>query len=376
MVKNKGGVKLIKSCGPNDVVLGKGNGINMLPGNKLFRKIIERFKPEYAEAVRSQKSLVADQVLDVMTELKPPARFLDPRGEHYVTVSEKRQREKICQALREKKVYVSRKASNTNKTEKPQNSETEKTKGSKGGNKKVSLSLTVPSPPSLPPPTSFPPPIGFPRPLPPSENPRKAFLLPAPSLSLIKSARLKARADRSPATPTSSKIESQKSSASIRRKVSLPTSNLKKPSSKALPLQQEQASEQLQPNDVLLGGRGRKNFGRPANQRYSARLRQAARHYVASIDKRQFAIDLYHSWEGRFLSQDACGNYQIMTQQAVLEKMCQAFRDYNKSGMTQVASTFLAAARRMSQEAVPVTPPPSDIETATILTQLGNGEIH
>jgi hypothetical protein len=90
---------------PHDVVLGKGNGINSLPGNLRFRRIIWKYKPLYASTPRSLKGTVAELVINEIACLDPPGRFLEPQSEHrcFRQVPRKRAIEKTCQALREKK---------------------------------------------------------------------------------------------------------------------------------------------------------------------------------------------------------------------------------------------------------------------------------
>lgn len=89
----------------NDVVLGKGNGINYLPGNIQFRGLVARYKSDYESTTRSSKAFVAEQVIQDLSSLDPPGRFIELGGdgdEEYVVVSHKRALEKTCQALREK----------------------------------------------------------------------------------------------------------------------------------------------------------------------------------------------------------------------------------------------------------------------------------
>jgi hypothetical protein len=99
---------------PHDVVLGKGNGINNLPGNVRFRMLIDKYKPLYAATARSAKGNIAELVLKEIATLHPPGRFLEPSPNNnnqqpsshtpyiFREVSRKRAKEKTCQALREK----------------------------------------------------------------------------------------------------------------------------------------------------------------------------------------------------------------------------------------------------------------------------------
>lgn len=86
-------------------VLGKGNGINSLPGNLQFRKIIVKYKPLYASTPRSLKGTVAELVINEIACLG--GKFLEPQADQrFREVSRKRAIEKTCQALREKKNNV------------------------------------------------------------------------------------------------------------------------------------------------------------------------------------------------------------------------------------------------------------------------------
>ena len=103
--------RLLSSCNSHHFrqVLGKGNGINSLPGNLRFRKIIVKYKPLYAATPRSMKGTVAEMVINEIACLDPPGRFLEPQADQqFREVSRKRAIEKTCQALREKKNNIGR----------------------------------------------------------------------------------------------------------------------------------------------------------------------------------------------------------------------------------------------------------------------------
>ena len=91
--------------GPNDVLLGRGNGIAKNRGNRIFRNMVWNLRDEYVRADRSDKRVVANRVIDAMAQLDPPGRFIarSSSSTKYVEVNRKKAVEKTCQALREKK---------------------------------------------------------------------------------------------------------------------------------------------------------------------------------------------------------------------------------------------------------------------------------
>jgi len=92
----------VKSFTSEDIILGKGNGINCLPGNVKFRNIISAYKPLYQQSPRHVKHKVAERVLQEIVALG--GRFLEQQPDKsFLVVSKRRQMEKTCQALREKK---------------------------------------------------------------------------------------------------------------------------------------------------------------------------------------------------------------------------------------------------------------------------------
>ena len=94
--------KIVESFTSDDILLGKGNGINCLPGNVKFRKIINEYKSLYQESPRHLKHKVAERVLDEIAAMG--GRFLEQQPDkRFLVVSKQRRMEKTCQALREKK---------------------------------------------------------------------------------------------------------------------------------------------------------------------------------------------------------------------------------------------------------------------------------
>jgi hypothetical protein len=87
---------------PCDVLLGRGNAVANFEGNINFRKVVWEHKEAYKEAVRNEKSRVAE---DVIAEIESMGgRFVEPSDkDSYIVISYNRAMEKTSQALREKK---------------------------------------------------------------------------------------------------------------------------------------------------------------------------------------------------------------------------------------------------------------------------------
>jgi hypothetical protein len=99
--KNKGGE--ITVLDEKDVLLGRGNGIATHPGNCLYREMVWNAREDYKKAFRFEKMYVVDHVYRQI--ITYGGRFLErlERSDKYLVVSEVRVKEKISQALREKK---------------------------------------------------------------------------------------------------------------------------------------------------------------------------------------------------------------------------------------------------------------------------------
>ena len=94
----------------HDVLLGRGGGSNHHMGNKIYRALVEKLKPKYAGAKRSDKRVYAIAIADAIMAQDPPGRFLeriDADGIWY-EVSREQGIDKTAQALREK-VHKSKK---------------------------------------------------------------------------------------------------------------------------------------------------------------------------------------------------------------------------------------------------------------------------
>lgn len=88
----------------NDRLLGRGGGTNNHQGNKQFRKIVQSKKEQYrASTTRSDKSLVAKEIVTNWRNQIPPGRFLkfDDSTKVWNDVGDEAAKEKTSQALRE-----------------------------------------------------------------------------------------------------------------------------------------------------------------------------------------------------------------------------------------------------------------------------------
>lgn len=95
---------------PQDVLSGRGGGINSHPGNKIFRKWVRLRKEDYNLARnKKEKTVVAMEVVRQVKQQKPCGRFLtkDPSviggndGHWWVQIDEVKALAKTTQALRE-----------------------------------------------------------------------------------------------------------------------------------------------------------------------------------------------------------------------------------------------------------------------------------
>lgn len=106
---NGRGVKILSSNAfgvhPKDIVCGRGAPSNCHPGNQVFRSIIKEHETKYLFARRSEKPIIA---MDVLAKLRSRGmRFVRREKEGtfdrqvWVEISEQRAYEKVCQSLRE-----------------------------------------------------------------------------------------------------------------------------------------------------------------------------------------------------------------------------------------------------------------------------------
>lgn len=110
-------VQLIESPHKNDVLCGRGGGINNHPGNVNYRSIVHIYKNDYNLATNKQvKSEIARTVIKKVRELKPPGRFLEKNNLVYQVVSEEQAMKKTSQALREGAPIIRARAGQGNMT--------------------------------------------------------------------------------------------------------------------------------------------------------------------------------------------------------------------------------------------------------------------
>jgi len=88
---------------PNDILSGRGNGVNKHPGNLNFRKIVESYKHQYVVAIKCEKPAFSQLIVKKVQSLSPPGRFLkkDASAGHWYELSPKEALTKTRQALRE-----------------------------------------------------------------------------------------------------------------------------------------------------------------------------------------------------------------------------------------------------------------------------------
>lgn len=101
------GVLHIRIPQKQDVLSGRGGGINNHPGNKAYREIVDTLKPEYnlGRKPKDQKNGVAQEVVRQIKNLPIPGRFLKKankiNGDWWVETDKNDVLKKVTQALRE-----------------------------------------------------------------------------------------------------------------------------------------------------------------------------------------------------------------------------------------------------------------------------------
>ena len=93
----------ITQPGPHDVMIGRGGGTNHNPGNIRFRQLICTRKDEYKVAKRSQKPIIAQEIVSAWRAQVPPGRFLkqDERTMLWYDVGNEQAKVKAAQKLRD-----------------------------------------------------------------------------------------------------------------------------------------------------------------------------------------------------------------------------------------------------------------------------------
>jgi len=340
---------------PHDVVLGKGNGINSLPGNLKFRQLIQKYRTLYLETERMKKAAIAELVLNEIARLEPAGRFLEPLSgnERFKEVSRKRALEKTCQALREK------------------------TKTSQLGHEQhQGGSLTRKVSPSVLPPTQT---AHFPRDFDPTMPNEHTFSFNSQNGSAVPVANRVPLPPQQRIEQTSSEESSAKpllqntndsmapseivenkpmdtNNASMNASVAPTVAEAEPPKAVAAndPGKPQMAALEgenapiwpFQDNDVLYGGRGRKHFHRVANQRFLELIKFSREEYQSSRSKKRVAINIISKWrnqhpQGRFLQQSKDDRWFEIPEAKILEKTCQALRDLKRErGPGGVRSTI------------------------------------
>jgi len=89
--------------GPHDVLIGRGGGTNHNPGNKRFRQLVCTRKDEYKSAERSQKPIIAQEIVTAWRAQVPPGRFLKQNESTmlWYDIGNVEAKEKIKQKLRD-----------------------------------------------------------------------------------------------------------------------------------------------------------------------------------------------------------------------------------------------------------------------------------
>ena len=150
----------ITQPGPHDVMIGRGGGTNHNPGNIRFRQLICTRKDEYKVAKRSQKPIIAQEIVSAWRAQVPPGRFLkqDERTMLWYDVGDEEAKVKAAQKLRD-----SNKDNSWTNNKVPGSKEEETEEESKVKVKKrdppQSLAVEMPQPFEMPPPVYYAPAI-------------------------------------------------------------------------------------------------------------------------------------------------------------------------------------------------------------------------
>jgi hypothetical protein len=127
-----------------DVLCGRGNGINNMPGNVKFRKLVDEHRRDYTLAPRHSKVNIAKRIVDKVDATGGRFLTFDSNANDWVAVPRKKAIEKACQAMREEVKLVRKKNS-------PEKTAKKKSPPSKKGGNETSTSTDdlnfKPSPP-------------------------------------------------------------------------------------------------------------------------------------------------------------------------------------------------------------------------------------
>lgn len=95
----------IKVPNDNDVLSGRGGGVNSHPGNKRYRTIVNSMKTQYLspQTRKAQKTQIAAGIVWTIRQSSPPGRFLkiNPETGYWHEIGDKAAFRKTGQALRE-----------------------------------------------------------------------------------------------------------------------------------------------------------------------------------------------------------------------------------------------------------------------------------
>ncbi|KAL7539488.1 hypothetical protein ACHAXR_009938 [Thalassiosira sp. AJA248-18] len=105
MPKISAGGMPVKDPTKNDVLSGRGGGINKHPGNKRYRALVNSMKAKYLSpnTKKLQKTQIAAQIVWAIRQSNPPGQFLklDPSTGMWHEIGDKAACRKTGQALRE-----------------------------------------------------------------------------------------------------------------------------------------------------------------------------------------------------------------------------------------------------------------------------------
>lgn len=87
----------------NDVLLGRGSGVNTHPGNSFFRSLVKQYKLEYVTSTAPMKKQIIVDIIGKVLNQTPPGRFLklDMKTKQWQCISYLDAKKKTGQALRE-----------------------------------------------------------------------------------------------------------------------------------------------------------------------------------------------------------------------------------------------------------------------------------
>jgi len=86
----------------NDVIKGRGNGANLHPGNIRFRELIKAAREGYALSSKADKKQYTNWIVQHISNLDPPGRFLDKdKDGRWFVMDDRKAKDKTSQALRE-----------------------------------------------------------------------------------------------------------------------------------------------------------------------------------------------------------------------------------------------------------------------------------